>query len=521
MSDGDRQNLPTHRIEHGGETRYAYSQGAVFTVCDELVAKYGGGVPVITPVNGTAAAPITNENVPIPSTLRAEASPPPERIMSGGIDLLGKARSEAMKKAGEESGFSFRETVYARGMPVIALGEENAAKSRREHDAKPDIGPACEAFRQVIRDEKRHDETLSIENLRMDGAGRIVTAKGTFALTEEAFAVLLKRMKIGGADYLSKCWPRLRAHNFNAWASKFDDDEVQAIARWEMLSMAERKAFGDRPVRDPIKLRLRNGLNGEIETYGVVTPAYTAFNVDKVAEAIQIAMPREAKGEISYDGHRTSVDILFHTDVPPKHFVAGEFFKAGIRVRASDSGDGSIIVSAIVWQNLCLNLIIIDEASKPLDRIRHIGNVRTLADRLRSALEAGKLSLAAFLGAWNYAVEERLTADTLDAPKGVEVPIKFEDALPGIYNGLYERELLPIKKPKEAIPLLMKMWGEDKSAAKGNTRAAIVNSITRYAHSAPMDAWEEDKLERAAGALLTRKAPRSNQLAALPYVPIG
>jgi hypothetical protein len=524
---------PTHRIELGGETRLAFSASEVMPICDEMVARHGG-VPNVVDLAPAPRPVFQAEIVAAPPPPVAPPPAPIERFMSGEIDILGKARSEALKAGGEASGFSFRETVYRRGTPVVSLGEENAQRSIDEHNARPFVGKACDDFRAIIRAEERKDVCVAASGLRMAADGRMLRLLGRdpsgrnivdegfgrFMLTREAFSVLLNRMNIGGASYLmDKCWPQLRAHNFNEHATKLDADERAAVERWSTLSEYERRRF-PAPERDRIKFRTRNGPEGQREVYGVVTPAYTSFDVDRVAEAIKIAMPQDGRADFNYDGHRTSFDVLFHSNVQPKHYVAGEFFKAGIRVRASDSGDGSIVVSALVWQNLCLNLIVIDEANKPLDRIRHIGDVGKLASRLRIALREGVQSLRAFLNAWDYAIEEKLDAETLDVPKGVDLPVRFEDALPGIFNGLYERELVPLKKPKETIPQLVRAWEMDTSAARGNTRAAVVNAITRYAHTSNQDPWYEDELERAAGALLTMKAPKSKSLLALPYVPV-
>ena len=559
---------PQFRVRYAGED-HTVAKDRVMTLCDELVAKHGltGVAPLVEEIDPgpqpvrsspillgpghSAIAALVADN-PDAATLiecetRAESDAmtvreedlsivrgpnaptvyeavvePPQRIMSGDIDILGEARSKLMKEQGEASGFSFRETVYRRGMPVIALGEENARRSIEEHEARPFVGDACRDFVEVIRAENRRDVLVTPTGMRMDGLGRLITEAGNVCLTEKAFGVFLTRMGVGGGTYLAKCWPKLRAINVNHWAAKFDEEEKAARELYDRLPLRDRQKLDD-PKRDALMLRLRASPLDVPECYGVVSPSYTPFNVDKVAEAIRLAMPSDAKADFSYDGHRTSFDVLFHSNVQPTQYVAGEFFKAGIRVRSSDSGDGSIAVSAIVWQNLCLNLLIIDEANKPLDRISHIGDVHALAARLRAALVAGKASLASFLKAWDYAVDDRLTADTLDVPKGVEVPVRFEDALPGIFNGLYERQLVPLKRPKETIPMLMKAWQSDTSRAAmggGNTRAAVVNAITRFAHTSPMSAKDQDDLETAAGSLLTLRAPKSHQLAALPYIPI-
>jgi hypothetical protein len=515
-----------YRITFGGEEHFA-DQPDVMAVCDDLVARLGPGVPNIADLRPSTealpgidlpkVAPTTLYIVPGPATADprppAVAKPPTERIMSGEVDIVGEGRSILDREAAEKNGFSTRETVYRRGKPVIKLGEENAQKSLDEHNARDLVGPACDTFISIIEAEKRRDVCFPANALRMDREARLITPFGLLSLTEAAFSSLLTRTKIGGGSYLNKCWPELRAKNFNNWMHKYETEEKERVDKALTLNVKAEE-------RDILKLRLRNGSDGAIENYAIVSPSYSEFNVDKIAKAIKIAMPHQARADFNYDGHRASFDILFHSDVQPKHYVAGEFFKAGIRVLSSDNGDGSIIVSAIVWQNLCLNLLIIDESSKALDRIRHIGSVDALAARLKTALEAGKKSLSHFLTAWDYAVEDIITPEKLDMSADAEVPLSFEDALPGIFNGLAQRELVPLKRPEETVPLLMKAWRADKSGAAGPNRAAIVNAITRYAHEGNSDPWYQDKLERAAGALLHNRTGRGN-LRALPYVPMG
>lgn len=366
----------------------------------------------------------------------------------------------------------------------------------------------------MIAGEARRDVTAVSKELRMDASGRLVLPGGArLPMTERAFTSLVAahHSGIGGGAYLARCWPKLRALNVNHWLTKIGADE---LAVRNALPAAEVDAWQP----SSLTLRTRKGAKpGVTEVFGVVSPSYTAFDVDKIARAIAIAMPKEARAEITYDGQRASFDIRFHSKVKPEHYVAGEFFRAGIRVRTDDTGGGAIQVSSTIWQNLCLNLIIIDEQTQGLARIRHVGSVDELAKRLATALKDAKGTLAHFLKAWDYAVTDTIDATTVDAEPGVEVPSRIEDLLPGIFLGLAQRELVPIRRPKEAIPQLMKMWGEDTSAAAGATRGAVVNAITRYAHTVNEDPWHEDELERAAGRILygTRGTP-----APLPYVPV-
>ena len=120
-----------------------------------------------------------------------------------------------------------------------------------------------------------------------------------------------------------------------------------------------------------------------------------------------------------------------------------------------------------------------------------------------------------FQNAWGYAVEDDVVQQAKDFWKaeGTESNI-----LKGLFNGIIERDLVPLKKPEVVVPKLMRAWEKDRSAAAGFTRGAVVNAITRYAHEEENDPWAQDELQRAAGQLLYGRGNQSP--APLPWVPM-
>jgi len=490
----------TITITHGGETRVATPE-TWKTVCDELVAKHGPGVPRIETAEAVATAPTAlPKPARVPSTPKLALVPPPSPVPEGAHDVIGEARSAIDAQGAREGGFAPAQPLYRRGTRVAALGVTNAYKARREHDALPSVASACGDLETIIAGEKRSDYTFRVTDLQMDKRGHLVmplsNRKVSAPLTEHAFGALATRVTEGGGGYLRHCWPELRAINVNHWIAKHASEERETANA------------------DPMSVKIRTRKNGEKrEIFALVTPTYTAFDVDRIARAVALAMPETAKCELTYTGERAIFDVRFHSTVQPEHFVAGEFFRAGIRITTDDTGGGAIKVSSTVFQNLCLNLIVIDQQTKGIATIRHVGSEEQLASRFRDALRKSKESLAHFLKAWGYAASTKIEAADLVADPGTAIPTRFEAMLPGIFNGLVERELVPLRAKKEAIPQLMRMWEKDTSAARGATRGAIVNAITRYAHEVNEDPIYEDELERAAGALVYRTA--------LPYVPVG
>lgn len=477
------------RITLGGETRFATEENWN-AIADELVAKFGG-VPHVAMID---AAPPSNDVAPLTV------------IQGGEHDVIGEARSKTDLEAAREAGFAPKRTIYTRGTRVIQLGTDNARQARSDFEAKPTVADYCQELARTVAKEDRKDLVSNVRHLRMNGRGEIQLgeARDVASVEERAFPSLVQNLQMppGAGSYLSAAWPELRAMNVNAWTEQWGADEAEYA----------QQGHDDAP--DTLVLRTRR--SGDTRAvFAAVTESYTAFDVDKIAEAIRLATPPGARGTVTYDGYKARFEVLFHSDVKPEEFVAGEFFRAGVVISTDDTGGGSIQGSAVVFQNLCLNLIVIDEAKQDLFRIRHVGSIRDLARKFSQGFQSALGKLDHFVKAWGYAARENV----LDHIPASERPIRLADALPGLFNGIIERELVPVRGRRvETVKRLVQAWEADKSSAtihhKGATRAAIANAFTRFAHETPQATpWIEDEIQQAAGALIFGKAP-------LPYLPI-
>ncbi len=483
----------THSVSLNGETILVNLDNFRANV-DALVARHGGGVPKVqTLVDDVQPAPAPAEVVTAPAS-----TPAPVRGVT--VDAAGAARSEQDSLAAKLAGFSPKPPIYTRGTMVVDLGVDNARLSRLEHDKKPLVEEACMDLVQRIRDEKRIDHRFAASDLRMSNEGRLMAP---FIVggelnplgfpTERTFRALVNRLGIGGADYLSRCPAKLRATNLNNWVTGRDG-----------LPMPEGE----------IKLRTRRHPSNGREVFAAVSPKYTSFDCDRIALELRTAIQGTgARGSVVYDGDRMRAEAIWHTDVQPEEFVAGEFFKAGIIVTSADDGSGSCRVSACVWQNLCLNLIIIDEAEEELARIRHVGSEQRISSMLRQAFDAAQDKVGYFVKKWGGACREDLVKQAANLSK---VPYSIEEIIPGYFNGVIERDLVPVRgKRQDVVRALVEMNRKDESSATrhGFTRAALANAFTRYAHEVNADTWQEDAIQRAAGALVQSTEP-------LPFEPI-
>jgi hypothetical protein len=524
---------PTHVAVLNGH-RIEFADADYEEALADLVQKHGPGVPKVEAlVPGKRMLPAGTALEVVSGNGATTKVSTPVNIAVGQYDAAGDARSQRDREAAVAAGFSPRQPVYRQG-----LRADGMQKHRAKFDKLPNARDAAQRLiDQVIREQRDQVEFAAVST-RVNDKGRLALGRGRRLLfTERSFASLVARLDMpdGAASYLPEIDPELRALNMNHWiAGPF------AFAEDKRLEEKRREGKKAEPKQLTFRTRLAGGYDpeahpGDRECFAVVSGKYGEFDADEIARAVKMATPADARARVTYDGFRTKIDVIFFSNIEPKHAVAGEFFQAAVQIRSDDAGGGSIVVSAALHQNLCLNFIILDKAVGEVARIRHVGSTEELAKKFTEAFEAALKKIEHFTQAWGYAQEEdaaaralatakqtgAITAEELDA----YVVRPVSEVLPGIFNGLIERELVPVSKRNraETVQQLMTMWERDESAATRQrdtflTRAAVVNAVTRYAHEVNEDPFLESELEAAGGALLFGKdgaAPGP-----LPFVPL-
>jgi hypothetical protein len=413
----------------------------------------------------------------VPNIQTLDTSPPAPQRPQGGVSAAGKARAEADEARAREAGFAPRTPLYATGTRVNEWGVDNARASRRAWSRMPHVSQALADLAAEVDAEVRHDREVDAGELRFDKRGHLVLPGGERVRIESpAFGQLCDQLKLpkGAKHYLAACDPELRARNANQWLSGQQP-------RWQS---------------SPIKLRLRNLAGAATSLYAAVGTRYQDYDTNVVARQLADALAdTEGRAEVYYDGRRFQADILWHSDVQPEHYVAGEFFKAGLRVRSNDAGGGSLSGSAMLWRNLCLNLIILDESHIPLFRLRHAGLEANLHARLGAGIQAGLDAVDGFIRHWDAAREDALqTALHIDtgAPVG---DVSASELVWGLFMGAQAESRLPVSRGQ--VKGLMEAWEIEPEL----NRAGLVNAATRYAQR--LDPFQAHELEQAAGTLLT------------------
>jgi len=215
--------------------------------------------------------------------------------------------------------------------------------------------------------------------------------------------------------------------------------------------------------------------------FAAVTPSYTAIDTDTVLEAVRPALA-DAHTELVYNGEGVQATALWMPD-NVVDLAAGDVFKVGVRLDTNDIGKGRIVISGVVFRNLCLNLIIIGESKATTISQVHRGDPTVIIEALHTGVDEAREKVAHFLEAWGKARTLKL-----DPAKTIQK--------------LVEKRQLKVKgePDKERLTrIFLSHWAKEP----GDTLADVANAITRAAHEHtewPMTVREV--LERQAAELV-------------------
>jgi len=418
-------------------------------------------------------------------------------VKPGEVCKEGAARATADEKAALESGFAVAPPIYAIGSRVNELGVGGFQASRQEWEDLPTAEEACEDLAERVRAEDRQDHLRDATGLTMLDDGRLkVNGNGTYPLTHRGVDGLAFFTTPGGGSYLKNCEPELRAYNFNQWFPRAVRVDKRATNRL-LREWAENNRQGPRPgdVIVPKELTLRTRFNpaiGQREIFSVVGPRYGVFDIDQVAREVAAGVPDDARCDITYDGYKARINVLFHSDIAPEKAVAGEIFKAGLLISTADDGTGSIKISAQVWRNLCLNLIIIDFKRLLVGTRRHMGQSGDIARDVKEHMEVAMKKIGYFADKWSEANVENVL-DRYDLTD-----------MEALFKGLVKNRVVHVPgiRPDDMVERLVKSW----EVEPGYTKSSVLNAITRAAHTETWRTWgTAEDLERKAGELLFAK----------------
>jgi hypothetical protein len=450
---------------------------------------------VATPDNHTVAARALEIRADHATIAERNAAPTPEERSTFKAQIVSDVAARALASDHlelSEAGFSLPQAYYAVGTLLADSGVASFAAKKDAWERAPRIGDACDSVVARVKAEDRLDVKVRVGDMTMSEDGTISRGAGKIALVPQVFGSFCNRIGMPSAgEYLRKCDPSLRAHNVNAWIERNASKEIV--------------------------LRTMKG-EGPRRVYAVVSDSYAECNADKIAEAMKQAMRAfpDARGHVTYDpdNGRVQIEAEFMSPIVPAHAAVGEVWRATVRAFGDDTGGGSVKGGGGVSMALCLNFTYADVNGYTF-QIRHMGRMQEVVRKLREGIGQSLKQIEKLVTRWGFACEENVVEDAraLALAQGETIPVPVSLAMPWLFAGIVERELVPVVgRKEEAIKRLVMAHEADASSAvrgvtSGISRASIVNAFTKYAHVEVSDPWQTDIIQKQASALLWSDKP--------------
>jgi hypothetical protein len=436
-------------------------------------------------IPGDAKPPTVRQTIPtIKVALAATMSQDTERV-----DAEGSARAKADEDMAKSLGFSPKPPVFEIGTVVNSTGVGNFRRSRMGWEGQPSLPELARSFSDRIKAEQREDKLVDAPELTVLPNGRLTKdatgQSGGLLLSERAMDGLATHVTPGGASYLKQCPAILRATNLNYWLGQAKQVDARASKKAGHTVTKSRQLT--------LRTRARKGGNGQAdrEVFSVVGPKYAAFDVDRVAREAAAGIGGDARGTVTYDGYKMTLDAVFHSNIAPENAVAGEFFKGCVRIQTADDGSGAVRISLGLWRNLCRNLIIVDFDKVLVGSRKHIGAATMEAD-IRELMASANDRIKLIVAKWSEATTENVLEryDLQDVDQ--------------VFQGLVVNDLVsaPGIKTEDMVKRLHEAWEREP----GYSKTHILNAITRSAHEQTWTSWADtEELESQAGELLYAK----------------
>lgn len=393
---------------------------------------------------------------------------------------------------------SITKAGYKRGTAVVDLGYENLQAARVVWDEKPDAFVAATQLVEQIKREGREDHVIHLDTMRMNEAGLLQTNQGEFALEEHALKQLLTASQFGTKGNMEHADGPLFPRGFHTMRAL--DPDVRAYVFNEHMKRHSIVGKG-------VKLRTRS--NGSVRSvFGVVSPTYTDYDADKVAQIIADSVAdMPYKADLQYNSGTTNftMDITMHAPGNLTDFSAGDLYEVGFRFKSNDRGGGSINGSAIAFWNECLNMIILHSEKAEIMRAIHKGDMAAKMEAIREGIAKGRPAMERFAKDWGILSETPInTFLTEEDVEKYSIPGHMEPDAALLIRKMVVDGKIGDGLGRDAIVQMMLASYDDQGG--GETAQDFINAVTRTAHQHLVDDCARDVLEREAGLLVPMMA---------------
>lgn len=368
-------------------------------------------------------------------------------------------------------GFAASQSIIGSGNYTLNAGQQSLLRKQIEDfNALPSASEIAASLSDRIDAEERASTVINIKDVSVDDNMQIRFGEVNHAVTQDAYKALLRGIAPKGAySYLTGVDVDLRAHNTRALLQKDGH----------------------------IKVRTKNGQNGERVIFGVVPEAYPDVYASDVLRTISRQTSEDAKGTYIYDPNTTQLSFreLLRQEINPSDYRwgANDTFQVGRGWALRDDGSTGIAMNLLMFRQACANMQLLSSDSY-MKRVRHRGLEEKVIERIGELFKQTGGFVEMFSQAWSAARSTEWNSDPT-----------FEKAIT-VYAHLINKRHLHAIGDKDVFALtLASFWMEEP----GGTIADLVNGVTRYARTGSVtnsNKWALDRLETEASNMMTLPA---------------
>lgn len=365
-------------------------------------------------------------------------------------------------------GFAANQSITSSGNYTLNPSQQSILRKEIEDfNSLPDAAELASTLADRIEAEERSSSTINVRDIKVDDEMRIQFGDVDHAVTTDAYKALLRGIAPRGAySYLTGVDVDLRAYNTRALLQK--DSRV--------------------------KVRTKNGENGERVIFGVVPETYPDVYANDILRTISRQTADNAKGSYVYDPNTTQLSFreLLRREINPSSYAwsADDTFQVGRGWSLRDDGSTSIAMNLLMFRQLCANMQLLS-ADRYLKRVRHRGQEESVITRVGELFKQTGGFVEHFSTQWGAARSTRWNEN-----------VSLEKAI-AAYGYLVNAKKLSAIGDKELFALsLATAWLEEP----GETVADLVNGVTRYARTGVISnssRFALDKLELQASDLMS------------------
>jgi hypothetical protein len=368
-------------------------------------------------------------------------------------------------------GFAASHNLIMSGSTELSSSEQSILRKEiKDFDELPSARQSAADLAQIIENEERREISIESKDIELKDDMSFHFGETEHHINQLGFKSLARAVGPQGAtSYLTGVDPALRAYNMRALLSE----------------------------NKTLKLRTRNGAQGEREIYAITEERYPDVYANSILRLIATNAETDAKAEFVYDPSTTTVSFkeLMRSEIELETYRhdRNDVFQIGREWSMRDDGATSVKMNLLTFRMLCANMLIL-KADTYLKHVRHRGENDKVLGRVQSLFSETDGFSKMFSQKWGAA---RIT-------KWNEEPT--HDAAVAAYGYLITKKFLTYVGDKDRFAnTLATKWAEEP----GGDVADLINGVTRLARNSTItnsNTFGASELEKSAGRLLTLPA---------------